>query len=124
MMEYIVKYCPKCNGELHIPGDLKSCICIYCGEVFHPQEEEYHLNLETSQNCEKDYVKALSELSELIKSEEQLMSKFKRHSYSESFAEYVQTCSKVLKPIEQYSLLSDVNKIKAINEEQRHYSRR
>ncbi len=115
-MEYIVKYCPKCNGELHIPGDLKSCICIYCGEVFHPQEEEYHLNLETSQNCEKDYVKALSELSELIKSEEQLMSKFKRHSYSESFAEYVQTCSKVLKPIEQYSLLSDVNKIKAINE--------
>lgn len=115
-MEYTVKHCPKCNGELHIPSDLKSCICIYCGETFHPQEEETPINPETSLNIETEYQQALTGLYELIENNEQLMKKFTRDSYRTCFLEYTKTSAVVLKPVEQYSLISEANGRKAVEE--------
>ena len=61
-MEYLVKHCPKCNGELHVPIDMENCICMFCGERFDVQSTvsvEAEVN---SNSLEKDYQSALGTL--------------------------------------------------------------
>lgn len=105
-MEYLVKYCPKCNGELRIPPDMKKCICMYCGETFEVQETESGNTEITIQAARADYKLALENIALLLDNFNQYMENFTKKSYSTSFENYVQTGIRVIQPIESYASLS------------------
>lgn len=115
-MEYIVKNCPKCNGELHIPENLKSCICMYCGENITLQEENSDIMPESLEAVETDYQKALESIKDLTDNCEQYMDNFKRSSYAGSFDNYSQLGISVLKPAERYASMSEQNYGKVLEE--------
>lgn len=114
-MEYIVRNCPKCNGELHVPGDLKSCICMFCGETF-AIEKEINVMPESLQKAETDYRSILKKIPELIMNYEQYMEKFRGNSYSSSFDEYTTLGGMILQPAERYSSLLDEKNEQVVEE--------
>ena len=115
-MEYLVKHCPKCNGELHVPIDMENCICMFCGERFDVQitvSVEAEVN---SNSLEKDYQSALENIALLLENSDQYIENFTKLNYSASFERYVQIGMKILKPIQAYASLSSEMCEKAVLE--------
>ena len=113
-MEYIVKHCPKCNGELHIPKEMEQCICMFCGASFKVENDtaaEADLQI-----AEENYQKALEKIKLLTKDQEQYMKSFTKQSYCSSFERYTLSGQEILKPIQEYASLSDEKEEKAITE--------
>ena len=109
-MEYITRNCPKCNGELQIPADLKNCICMYCGESFKSQEDKpTAMSKANSEAMEMDYHKALKNLRILTDDYELQLSKFTANKYADGFEEYKQRCIPILNRFRQYASLSEDN---------------
>lgn len=115
-MEYVVKQCPKCKGELHIPENLKTCICMFCGETFELQSAQEVKESEVSLPINEDeYRNSLEGVSRLIKDKELYLSKFTKNNYSTSFQDYVQVGSSILLAAENYAVSS--NNIEKVVEE-------
>lgn len=115
-MEYLVRNCPKCNGELHIPSDMKNCICMFCGERF---EVHSSVSLQAEANpmdMEKDYQSALKNIALLLDNMDQYLANFTKQNYSTSFERYVEKGMQILKPIEVYASFSDEMRDKAVIE--------
>ena len=109
-MEYTVKNCPKCNGELHIPPNLKTCICMFCGESFDPQNTDVaDISEDSLQTKEADYRNALDYISGLVNNYVELLPKFTKANYAASFEQYVQSSITILQPAERYASLSEEN---------------
>ena len=105
-MEYIVKKCPKCQGELHVPENLNSCICMYCGETIslaEPSTEQ--VSSASAEAVVNNYQKALGELTLLVSDYSSIIPQFTRERYQDSFLEYVNIGETVLLPIERYAAL-------------------
>jgi hypothetical protein len=109
-MEYQLKKCPRCNRELQVPADLKTCICMYCGETFDLLEETVSKIPEASlQSIRENYLASLDKIPSLIENYEIMLINFSKKKYTKSFEEYLQIGSYVLQPAERYSVLSDEN---------------
>lgn len=115
-MEYIIRHCPKCNGELHIPADMKSCICMFCGETFNPHPEETDIMQESIQKLETDYQEVLVNIAKLTENIEPSMEQFKRDTYSTCYEEYLRRGSSVLSPANRYYIYSAEKQEKIIEE--------
>lgn len=106
-MDYIMKNCPQCNRELPVPAELKECICMYCGEHFHIEEEPApELGAVELQEINDAYQAALEQVSELVNHYDKLLQKFTRDAYPASFDEYVKLGEEILSPIDRYTELS------------------
>lgn len=108
-MEYIVRYCPKCNGELHIPGNLTECICMYCGENISFKQETVSKNTMSEEELKASYEKAISELGSLFHGHDRIMPQFTNGMYTKSFQEYLKVGEAVLLPVEQYAVASGMS---------------
>ena len=102
-MEYVVRCCPKCQGELHIPNNLSECICMYCGENISFKQEPESLNTMSEEELTVLYEKAISELGLLFHEHDRITPQFTNGMYAKSFQEYLKVGEKVLRPIEQYA---------------------
>ncbi len=109
-MEYITRHCPSCQGELQVPADMKSCICMYCGVSFNLQEEsKTEVSEESRRTVEEGYRKVLVDLPLLLNDYEILLMRFTRDKYAESFAEFEELGRKVLGPAERYAGLPNID---------------
>lgn len=115
-MEYITKYCPKCNGELRIPENLKTCICMYCGEKIDLQEKEIVITPENNQSIEEDYQKALKEIPSLVEDYEVYMKQFTRKDYKDSFAGFTESGMNILKPVSSFYAMKIESQEKTVEE--------
>ena len=104
-MEYIVRYCPKCQGELHIPDSLSECICLYCGENVSFRVAD-SLDTRSENELTAEYDEAISGLGLLFQGHERIIPQFTNGTYTKSFQEYLKTGERVLRPIEQYAAFS------------------
>jgi hypothetical protein len=109
-MEYVKRNCPKCNGELQVPADLENCICMYCGESFHPNEKKkVDLTGVPVQKLEANYKESLAEIPQLLSDIESMLPRFSMNKYSDCFNDYERRCTPLLLPAEQYASLSEEN---------------
>lgn len=103
-MEYIVRYCPNCKGELHIPDNLTECICMYCGENISFRQEPVDLSNMSEEELTVAYEKAISELGLLFHEHDRITPQFTNGMYAKSFQAYLKVGEKILQPIEQYAV--------------------
>ncbi len=109
-MEYVKRNCPKCNGELQVPADLENCICMYCGESFHPNEKKkVDLTGVPVQKLEANYKESLAEIPQLLSDIESMLPRFSMSKYSDCFNDYERKSTPLLLPAEQYASLSEEN---------------
>lgn len=107
-MEYIIRNCPKCRKELHIPIDLEQCICMYCGENFNIEEQEQTEEPQVDRKeLEVAYQDALEQVGSLVGNYTKLLSGFTGESYRTSFQEYAQLGENILLPVNLYAKSSD-----------------
>ncbi len=107
-MEYIIKNCPKCNGELPVPSNLETCICMFCGATVNFHENDKNADIVGSpQKLEAQYQDALGKISILIENYTPKLKEFKKSKYSISYEDYVQNCMTVMEPIANYANLSE-----------------
>lgn len=107
-MDFITRKCPKCNGELQIPSNLKVCICMYCGESFALQEDKpIEISSAEEQARRTEYQESLKGITGLTEDYEKFLTEFTRTAYHTSFDRYEQTGASILLPIERYASLSD-----------------
>ncbi len=103
-MEYIVRYCPNCKGELHIPDHLTECICMYCGENISFAKESGSFETMSKEELTALYEKAISELGLLFREHDRITPQFTNGMYAKSFQAYLKVGEKVLQPMEQYAV--------------------
>ncbi|MBE5966164.1 MAG: hypothetical protein E7255_04260 [Lachnospiraceae bacterium] len=115
-MEYIVKHCPKCNGELHIPKEMEQVICMFCGASFKGKEDTAAESEAGLQVAEENYDSALKNLRLLTKDLEKYMESFTKQSYDSSFERYALSGQEILKPIQEFASLSEEKREKAVTE--------
>lgn len=109
-MEYVKRNCPKCNGELQVPEDLETCICMYCGETFHPKaKKKVDLTGVPVQKLEANYKESLTEIPQLLSDIEAMLPRFTMNKYSDCFNEYERKSTPLLLAAEQYASLSEEN---------------
>lgn len=101
-MEYIVRNCPKCKGELHIPENLSECICMYCGESISIKQETDCLETRSEEELTAEYEKAISELGLLFREHNRITPQFTNGMYAKSFQEYSKVGERILQPIDRY----------------------
>lgn len=105
-MEYIIRSCPKCNGELRIPQNMKTCICMYCGVTIDLEQQEtpkagtVDAQQENLQMRKEAYQGSLESIPQLFKQYDQSMINFNRSNYCTRFEDYIKTGSQVLMPAE------------------------
>jgi hypothetical protein len=114
-MDYKIVYCQKCKGELHIPAELSSCICMYCGEKLFLNERKHEKEV-TPEEARDNYEKALGNISLLVKEHERIITSFTRNQYSSGFENYGKSVDQLLLSMEQYAALPDVNSTHIIQE--------
>lgn len=115
-MEYIVKHCPQCNGELHIPENMKTCICMYCGNNIDLSVDKKIEEPETQENRKEEYQNSLETIVKLVTDHEIYVKNFTKTSYSTSFMKYVEEGRSILLPVENYAVMSEANKDAAVKE--------
>lgn len=115
-MDYTIKFCPKCGGELHIPQNLQSCICMYCGETIEVHENSSKQKSETQQKIEEEYKEAFISISRLLEAHELYLNQFTKNNYKSSFEKYAQTGRSILLPIEKYAFLFEDKREEIIQE--------
>lgn len=109
-MEYVKRNCPKCKGELQVPADLENCICMYCGESFHPSEKKkMDLTGVPVQKLEANYKESLEKIPQLLSDIEAMLPRFSINKYSDCFNDYERKSTPLLLPAEQYASLSEEN---------------
>lgn len=107
-MEYIIRECPYCNGELHIPEELETCICIYCGKSFRTKDKELEvISADVRQRMEADYQESIREIPSLVKEYEVFLSKFTRKDYKQAFVDYVEACRSLFDTVTNYAELDE-----------------
>ncbi|NLK28269.1 MAG: hypothetical protein GX306_08000 [Clostridiales bacterium] len=116
-MEYIVKQCPKCSGELHIPAEMKKCICMFCGEEFEIQNTEgKDQDAPDRKTVEMAYHNALAEIALLVENCESYMMNFTKDKYGASFEKYLNISRPILKAAEDYVTLFEASRENVIQE--------
>ncbi len=106
-MEYTVRHCPNCQGELHIPNDLTEVICMYCGEKISLEQEPVNKEIVPENELVAQYEAAVSKLTLLFKDHDQITPQFTNGMYAKSFQEYIKVGEQVLRPIDCYASLSE-----------------
>lgn len=105
-MEFIKGICPHCNGELQIPQDRKTIICMYCGKeitVSDAQMQQEQIS-RPKPVSEED---AIGALQNLLYGIENPMQFFKKALYMEFFNKYIYENANNLAMLEQYYLASE-----------------
>lgn len=116
-MEYIARNCPKCNGELQVPVDLTTCICMYCGEhISVIEEEKKEVTPEEAVAMEAAYNKALTQIPRLLEDYERMLILFTADKYAGCFDEYEHIGRQILEPASVFAGLSSENREIVIKE--------
>lgn len=112
-MEFINGKCPKCHGELQIPSDRDTILCMYCGEQINtseaadeipPKESIAHKAMKREAIDDEKYQEILahldSGLTQMLFDMEKPMSAFTRKTYTENFNSYCEKYHQVLDTFE------------------------
>lgn len=84
-MEFIDGKCPKCNGELKLPSDFETILCMYCGEELTPYKLGWNKN---EYNYEDKYNYVVTHIADILLKHKNLMDTFKKDLYADSVREY------------------------------------
>lgn len=105
-MEFLKGVCPHCKGELQIPQDRETIICMYCGKELSVKDA---LEQQEELNCPKPVKDetAIEALQNLLYGIENPMQYFKRDLYMDFFSKYVFENAKNLAILEQAYLAAD-----------------
>ncbi len=107
-MEFIKGICPHCQGELQIPQDRETIICMYCGK-------EFTVEHETADEKTMSRPKPVSEdeasevLQQLLFGIEDPMQYFKKALYMDFYNKYVFENAGNLAMLEQFYLANDAD---------------
>ena len=105
-MKFLRGVCHHCNGELQIPENLDTIICMYCGKEFSVRDAL--TQKEEPDRPEKVADETVSEaLHSLLYDIENPIQNFKKPLYMDSFQKYVSDHAKDLAILEQAYLASD-----------------
>lgn len=116
-MEYSIINCPKCEKEFPVPEDLRDCICMYCGEHFRIEDPKQAFeSVMDNTESEKDYQQALAQAGRLVEGYSRLLQLFTGEGYETAFLEYVRLGEELLIPADRYSMKSEENKKRVIEE--------
>jgi len=116
-VEYGIENCPKCKKELHVPEELKTCICMYCGTSFNLKDDTLATVPENILNSiEIDYHKTFEDISCLVDNYEQHLKEFKKDKYTDSFLSYAQTGNTVLQPADRFAARLEESLTRVVNE--------
>ena len=105
-MEFLKGVCPHCKGELQIPQDRETIICMYCGKELYvkdallQQESASHPQPVTEEM-------AIEALEQLLYGVENPLQYFKKGLYMEFFHKYVFENAKNLAVLEQAYVAAD-----------------
>lgn len=112
-MEFVTGKCPKCNGELQIPENRETIICMYCGEEIDAKQaiegnrEPMHITPEKKAGYEKYAKTALDGFPQMLFAIEDPLKNFKKNAYEASFREYQEIHKATMDAIEDAYLTSD-----------------
>lgn len=103
-MDYKMMHCPNCNGELHVPTELNTCICMYCGERIPLIDQgKEAVPAAVQEKLRINYEEALEKIDLLVKDYDRIITYFTRTNYSTSFENYGRTTDELLLSVEQYA---------------------
>lgn len=105
-MEFLKGVCPHCGGELQIPHDRETIICMYCGKEFSVKDALERQEAVSRPEPVSDEA-AIEALQNLLYGIENPMQFFKRALYMDFFNKYVFENAKNLAVLEQAYLLAD-----------------
>lgn len=105
-MEFLKGVCPHCGGELQIPRDRESIICMYCGKEFLVKDALEQQQGDSRPEPVTDEA-AIEALQNLLYGIENPMQYFKRALYMDFFNKYVFENAKNLAVLEQAYLSAD-----------------
>lgn len=108
-MEFLKGVCPHCQGELQIPQDRESIICMYCGKELSVKDAVAQQEMACRPEPVTDDT-AIEALQNLLFGIENPMQYFKKALYMEFFKKYVFENAKNLAILEQAYLASEDQK--------------
>lgn len=108
-MEFLKGVCPHCKGELQIPQDRDTVICMYCGKELSVKEALAQQETASRPTPVTDEA-AVEALQNLLYGIENPIQYFKKALYMEFFNKYVFENAKNLAALEQAYLSSDNQK--------------
>lgn len=112
-MEFITGKCPKCGGELQIPEDRESIICMYCGEEIETKQaieaskEPKPVSMEEKAKHGAYADKAMNWFPQMLFSIKDPLKDFKKNAYEASFRAYEEEHKETMDAIEDAYLTSD-----------------
>lgn len=112
-MEFITGKCPKCSGELQIPENRDSIICMYCGEEIDTKQAIEGVKEQVEVTPEKkaqhnEYVRlAMEGFPKMLFAIEDPLKHFKKKEYEGSFREYQELHKTTMDAIEDAYLTCD-----------------
>uniref|UniRef100_UPI00286F5AFD hypothetical protein n=1 Tax=Anaerosporobacter sp. TaxID=1872529 RepID=UPI00286F5AFD len=98
-MEFKEMTCPFCKGELKIPEELSTCICMYCGKKI-----EIANTGKLAENCleyEKFCDIAMNEGASIVLNHLNLMKSFKANLYEDAFKRYLEVCMATIQALDR-----------------------
>lgn len=108
-MEFLKGVCPHCQGELQIPQDRETIICMYCGKELSVRDAVAQREMSSRPEPVTDDT-AVEALQNLLFGIENPMQYFKKALYMEFFKKYVFENAKNLAILEQAYLASEDQK--------------
>ncbi|MDD7641674.1 MAG: hypothetical protein PUK75_04195 [bacterium] len=108
-MEFLKGVCPHCQGELQIPQDRETIICMYCGKELSVRDAVAQQEMSSRPEPVTDDT-AVEALQNLLFGIENPMQYFKKALYMEFFKKYVFENAKNLAILEQAYLASEDQK--------------
>lgn len=108
-MEFLKGVCPHCKGELQIPQDRETIICMYCGKELSVKDAVAQQDAASRPEPVTDDT-AIKALQNLLFGIENPMQYFKKALYMEFFKKYVFENAKNLAVLEQAYLASEDQK--------------
>ncbi len=112
-MEFVTGKCPRCNGELQIPENRETIICMYCGEEINVQqavgecEEPRQVDIEKKARHGEYAQKAIMDFPQMLFSIKDPLKDFKKAAYESSFRRYEENQREIMDAIEDAYLTSD-----------------
>ena len=104
-MEFLKGVCPHCQGELQIPQNRESVICMYCGKELSVKDALKMEEVSRTKTVTDE--SAIEALQNLLYGIDQPMQYFKKALYMEFFNKYVYENAKNLAVLEQAYLSAD-----------------
>lgn len=102
-MEFLKGVCPHCGGELQVPQDRETIICMYCGKELSVKDA---LAQQSASDCPQPVAEetAVEALQNLLYGIENPMQYFKKNLYMDFYKKYLFENAKNLAILEQFYL--------------------